>query len=95
MPEVDAPEQHRKLLAPQFHRRARVGPGEGAPLESLREDAETRAVPEQDFHQMPPAIAEDEDVAGERILADHPGRRRGQPVEETERWLRPNLSYEP
>ena len=78
---VDPAQEQRQFLAAELHRRRRAWPGERPSLQPLGEHPESRAVPHEDLHEVTATVAENEDVAAQRILSDHLTRRPGEAVE--------------
>src|SRR6478736_6079066 len=79
---VDAFQQHRQLRTAQRYR-ALFGlwPDETTALQPFGEQTESVAVPPQQLDQIAAPAAEDKNVAGVRILLQHPLRDGAQPGE--------------
>src|SRR5215470_12757541 len=81
---VDAFDQHRELRRRKRYRAARLaqrGPDEVALLQSLGEETQPIAVPEQNFHRVCLSAAEGKQMTRERVLLEHCLHQDGQAVE--------------
>jgi len=81
---VNAFDQHRELRRRERYRAARLAqrrPDEPALLQSLGEETQPVAVPEQDFHRVRLSAAEGKQMTRERVFLEHCLHQDGQAVE--------------